>query len=96
MGVAWKDIHIGTYKSFLYLARFKKNEDGEEVVQSKSANITEELVRALMKTMRYKLEHSDNPDDKAYIGYQDKEGGTLVYILPGWTFSVRRQGKREK
>lgn len=95
MGITWKNIHPRTYQQGVFLAFVRKDENGKEIITSKSKAMTNEIAAALMEAMQYNLLHHGDPEDKPYIGYQDKHGGTLIYILPGWTFGVRRQGKRE-
>ena len=94
MSVSWNNIHVIPFRTALFLARHIERTNGKCATVSRSNDRTDEIIRAVMKAMRHRVERG-KPDDKPYAGFRDEEGGQLVYVMPGWTFSTRRVGNRE-
>lgn len=58
-----------------------------------SSDRTEEAAVALMQRMHYKVQ-IQNDEDKPYFGYKVDGLGTLLFIEPGYTFSIRPAARK--
>lgn len=89
----WKLYHMGHTGDAVFIGKIKRGKSGDMVWDCQSPNRNRETVVELMQAMRHRVDRED-PENKPFFGYRMENLGTLVYIAPGYTFSVRPEVRK--
>ena len=87
-------IGINHKQDGLFIGTGDLKRDGTIKFTNKSGDRTLEIVTAVAKFMRIKLNKSK--DNKKYFGYEIPRAGKLVLIKPGYDFKIFRHINQDK